>query len=134
MLFNSVPGCPGAPRTWFDEPAAPLQALPTMLAIYPRIAMLLAMKWFLCLLLIGTGLFSYNQSQTIETLTANLKKSDEDAADLKRQILQLSAQVRIAAGRPATPYQSPMPTPTPANSWMWQHSTLDPNTPGPRRR
>ena len=103
--------------------------------------MLLAMKWFLCLLLIGTGLFSYNQSQTIETLTANLKKSDEDAADLKRQILQLSAQMRVAASRLAAPqaapsasYQIPVPTPTPSNSWMWQHSTLDPNTPGPRRR
>jgi hypothetical protein len=95
--------------------------------------MLPAMKWFLFLLLIGIGLFSYNQSQTIDTLTASLKQSEEAAADLKSQLQ--SAQARIAAGRTASPQAGyPLATPAPSNSWMWQHSTLDPNTPRPGAR
>jgi len=97
------------------------------------------MKWFLCLLLIGTGLFSYKQSQTIGALTAELTESGETVADLKNQ-LQASVQARnaavkaasvrsVATPQPAVAVASPSATPTPpSNSWMWQRSILDPNT------
>jgi len=98
------------------------------------VAMLLAMKWLFCLLLIGAGLFSYNQSQTIDTLTANLKQSEEELASLKRQV-QASppAAPRVSssgASQAALPAYPPVATPPP---WMNTHSDLD-KTPVPHRR
>ena len=90
--------------------------------------MLLAMKWLLFLLLIGIGLFSYNQSQTIDSLTANLKKSDETVADLTRQ-LQANVQARAASPGAPTYY----PTPASRPSWMNTTSDLD-RTPVSSRR
>jgi hypothetical protein len=88
------------------------------------------MKWLLFLILIGLGLFSYNQSQTIDTLTANLKKSEETVADLTRQV-QVNAQARAASsGAPA--YYPPLSTPRP--SWMNTTSDLDRTPVSTRRR
>jgi hypothetical protein len=86
------------------------------------------MKWFLCLLLIGVGLYAYNQSQEMDTLKASLKQSEDTVADLKRQ-LQTGAQNRATAS--AMPLY--VPTPTPRPSWMNTSSDLD-KTPMPGRR
>jgi hypothetical protein len=83
------------------------------------------MKWLLCLLLVGAGLFANRQNQDNEALKAELKESQETVADLKRQLqAKASAPVRVAA---ATPVPSAPATPAPPNNaWMWQRSTLDP--------
>jgi len=91
--------------------------------------MLAGMKWFLCLLLIGVGLYAYNQSQDVDTLKASLKQSEDTVADLKRQ-LQAGAQNRTAAAA-AMPLYAPTPAPRP--SWMNTSSDLD-KTPVPGRR
>ena len=95
--------------------------------------MLLPMKWLLCLMLIGVGLFSYNESQTIDTLTAKLKESDDLVASLKTQV-QGYAQSRAAA-QGGYPQQTAggYPSQAPRPSWMNVHSDLD-NTPKPGRR
>lgn len=101
--------------------------------------MLLAMKWFLCLLLIGLGLFSYTQTQENDALKANLKQSADEIADLKMQVeiktQQLVARnAQIAQARASTPFPAPAyipaPTPAPKPSWMNTTSDLD-RTPVP---
>ena len=87
------------------------------------------MKWFLCLLLIGVGLYAYNQSQDVDTLKASLKQSEDTVADLKRQ-LQSGGGSRTAASSALPAYA---PTPAPRPSWMNTTSDLD-KTPVPGRR
>jgi hypothetical protein len=87
------------------------------------------MKWLLCLLLIGVGLYAYNQYQDLDAAKTSLKQSEETIADLKRQ-LQGTAQNRATATASAPIYA---PTPAPRPSWMNTTSDLD-KTPVPGRR
>jgi hypothetical protein len=88
--------------------------------------MLLPMKWFLCLLLIGVGFYAYNQSQELDATKTSLKQSEDTIADLKRQ-LQGTAQTRPGATAAAPIYA---PTPAARPSWMNTTSDLD-KTPVP---
>jgi hypothetical protein len=86
------------------------------------------MKWLLFLIAIGLGYYSYTQSQTIDTLTANLKQSDDALTELRKQVP--AAQARPAA--PAASGTASYATPAPRPSWMNTASDLD-KTPVPGR-